>query len=383
MEFIDLKKQYNDIAAGLGRRLGSVMSGTRFIFGEETEELEVRLAAYTGRKHCISCSSGTDALLMPLMAWQAGKGDAVFVPAFTFFATAEVASMLGAEVVFVDIEPGTFNMDPAKLRKAAERVKAEGRLRLRAVIAADIFGQPARNPEIEGLAAEYGMFFLEDAAQGFGGRIGSRAAGSFGDAAATSFFPAKPLGCYGDGGAVFTDSDELAGLLRSIRVHGQGREKYQNVRIGLNARLDNMQAAVLLEKLTVFDKETAAKNVIAERYSAALAGLLETPAVLPGYYSSWAQYSLLAEGPEEREFIIGRLKSQGVPTAIYYKAPLHEQPVYKGYDRRGDDLSASERICKRVFSIPMHAYLSDADIELITGTIAKACAEYRGDAHSA
>ncbi|MDR1136532.1 MAG: DegT/DnrJ/EryC1/StrS family aminotransferase [Clostridiales Family XIII bacterium] len=377
MEFIDLKSQYNRIADGINGRFSDIMRSSRFISGKETGELEARLAEYVGVKHCVSCSSGTDALLMPLMAWNVGKNDAVFVPAFTFFATAEVVSMVGAEPIFVDVEPDSFNMDVDKLRKAVNRVKAEGRLRPRGVIAVDLFGQPAKNTEIQQLARDCGIFFLEDAAQGFGGRIGERKAGSFGDAAATSFFPAKPLGCYGDGGAIFTNDDTLVNILRSIRTHGQGTEKYDNVRIGMNARLDNMQAAVLLEKLKIFDEEADIKNAAAKRYGELLASALEIPTVKPGYYSSWAQYSLRAANNEERRLIIERLKSKGVPTAIYYKTPLHKQPVYSGYDSRGDDLSISEDLCQRIFSIPMHAYLTETDIELIIKAILEACSDYR------
>jgi dTDP-4-amino-4,6-dideoxygalactose transaminase len=372
MEFIDLKSQYNRIADRLQERLACLMRDASFIFGRETYELEALLAAHTGARHCVSCSSGTDALLMPLMAWGVGAGDAVFVPTFTFFATAEAVSLAGATPVFVDVEPATFNIDVEKLRWAIDAVRAGGRLRPRGVVSVDIVGHPARNVEIEQLASESGLFFLEDAAQGFGGKVGARAACSFGDAAATSFFPAKPLGCYGDGGAVFTDDDGLAEQLRSLRVHGQGSEKYENVRIGLNARLDNLQAAVLLEKLLIFQWELTAKNEIAKRYGERLRGILETPQVLGGYASSWAQYSLLARDKEERLAVIERLRDNGVPTAVYYKTPLHRQPVYIANDSFGMDFSVSEDICERIFSIPMHAYLSEADIDLVTHTIAAA-----------
>jgi dTDP-4-amino-4,6-dideoxygalactose transaminase len=372
MEFIDLKSQYNKIADRLQERLSRLMRDASFIFGRETYELEALLAAHAGTRHCVSCSSGTDALLMPLMAWGVGEGDAVFVPAFTFFATAEAVSLAGATPVFVDLEPGTFNIDVEKLPMAIDAVRAGGRLRPMGVVAVDMFGHPARNVEIEQLARGAGLFFLEDAAQGFGGKVGSRAACSFGDAAATSFFPAKPLGCYGDGGAVFTDDDGLAEKLRSIRVHGQGSEKYENVRIGLNARLDNLQAAVLLEKMLIFQWEAAAKNEVAERYGERLRGIVGTPQVLDGYASAWAQYSLLARDKEERQAILESLRDNGVPSAVYYKTPLHKQPVYAGNDLFGMDFSVSEDICERVFSVPMHAYLSEADIDLVARAITSA-----------
>ncbi|MDR1571515.1 MAG: DegT/DnrJ/EryC1/StrS family aminotransferase [Clostridiales Family XIII bacterium] len=381
MEFIDLKSQYRRIEGGLRARLDHLMGDARFVLGRETEELEGRLAEYVGAKHCLACSSGTDALLMPLMMWGIGAGDAVFVPAFSFFATAEAVSLTGASPVFVDVEAGSFNMDVVRLGQAIGLVKAAGRLRPKAVISVDLFGLPARNIEIGRLAAEQGMFFLEDAAQGFGGMIGGKRACSFGDVSATSFFPAKPLGCYGDGGAVFTDSDEYAGMLRSIRVHGQGREKYHNVRLGLNARLDNMQAAVLLEKLDIFDGETERKNEIAGRYGELLGKALTAPAAEAGYRSSWAQYSLLAMDGAERDMLTGRLNAAGVPTAVYYRTPLHRQPVYGDGllpSAVGGNLSVSEDICERIFSIPMHAYLSDADIGFIAET---AAASLNGTGH--
>jgi dTDP-4-amino-4,6-dideoxygalactose transaminase len=376
MEFIDLKAQYNRIEESLRRRLEALMRDSRFILGRETEELESRLAAYAGVRHCVSCSSGTDALLMALMLWGLGPGDAVFVPTFTFFSTAEAVSLTGACPVFVDIEPDTFNIDADALQRTIAAVKADGRRKPKAIISVDLFGQPARNPEIEKLAADAGLFFLEDAAQGFGGEIGARKACSFGDAAATSFFPAKPLGCYGDGGAVFTNSDESAEILRSLRVHGQGREKYHNVRLGLNARLDNMQAAVLLEKMDIFEAETARKNEIAALYAERLGAYLTVPTVKTGCRSSWAQYSVLARDSAQRQMVRERLKAEGVPTMLYYQPPLHRQPVYAAADswsnRAGGDFSVSERVSERIFSLPMHAYLSERDIDRITGVIGAA-----------
>jgi dTDP-4-amino-4,6-dideoxygalactose transaminase len=389
---------------GLKARLERVMSSAGFIMGAEVQELEERLAEYVGVKHCVSCANGTDAIILPLLAWGVGHGDLVFVPSFTFFATAEAVSLLGATVVFVDSEPDAYNMDLRKLEQAFERASSVGGARPKAVISVDLFGQPAANPEIEKFAQKNGLLFLEDAAQGFGGLVGGRKACSFGDAASTSFFPAKPLGCYGDGGAMFTNDYGLAEVLRSMRAHGQGWEKYHNVRLGFNSRLDAMQAAVLLEKLRFFDDETRRKNEIAALYEECLAGALTTPAVKPDRRSSWAQYSVLARDSQERQRIMAHLGRQGIPTAIYYKTPLHKQPVYqeetdgKGASPPRDAapspafgpstqwlrggtrppclrltaLPVSEDLSERVFSLPMHAYLSDEDARHVAEAVLEA-----------
>jgi dTDP-4-amino-4,6-dideoxygalactose transaminase len=378
MEFIDLKTQYREIETGLNRRIEEIMRAATWINGKEVVELEARLAAYVGVKHCVACSSGTDALLMTLMARGIGPGDAIFVPDFTFFATAEVASIVHATPIFVDVKADTFNIDPCKLRAAIATVKRQGSLRPRAIIAVDLFGQPAEYDELEAIAKEEGLFLIEDAAQGFGGSIdiahthsavqGVRKAGSFGDMAATSFFPAKPLGCYGDGGAVFTNNDGDAEILRSIREHGKGTDKYQNKRIGLNARLDTIQAAVLLEKLTIFDRELALRDAASDEYNAQLKDYLTTPKIRRGYHSAWAQYSVLARDADERDHVMTKLRTAGIPTAIYYPIPLHEQQVYSG--REAEELNyVSEDICTRIFSLPMHPYLETEDIARISAVV--------------
>ncbi len=364
IQFIDLGAQYRRLKAEIDANIQKVLDHGRFIMGPEVAELERELAAYVGVKHCISCSNGTDALLMPLMAWGIGPGDAVFVPAFTFIATAEVATLVGATPVFVDIDPDTFNMDSESLTRAISRVAGEGKLRPRVVMTVDLFGLPAEYDAIEAIANQHGLKLLEDAAQGFGGVYKGRRAGSFGDAAGTSFFPAKPLGCYGDGGAVFTNDDELADVLKSIRVHGQGEDKYDNIRTGLNARLDTLQAAILLPKLKAFAAyELDARNKIAAKYTAALAGTIKTPVIPAGLLSSWAQYSLLAQDPASRSRIQGRLKEAGIPTMIYYQKPLHLQTTYAGLGYKQGDLPVSEDVCGRIFSLPMHPYLEDQTIE--------------------
>jgi len=352
--FIDLKAQYRAIEQDVRARMERVLEHGGFIMGPEVAELEAELAAYAGVRHAVACSSGTDALLMPLMAADVGPGDAVFTSPFTFIATAEVISLLGATPVFVDIDPRTFNIDPEALQRAVEAVRAGGELRPRAVIPVDLFGLPAAYDAISALAEAAGLLVVEDAAQSFGGEYHGRRAGSLGHVAATSFFPAKPLGCYGDGGAVLTDDAEMAGRLRSIRVHGKGGDKYDNVRIGLNARLDTLQAAVVLAKLAVFPDEVEARQRVAERYAERLGNVLEVPHVPGGCRSAWAQYSVLCDGRNE---VQAALKASGVPTAVYYPKPLHLQTAYAGLGHGAGDFPVSERTSERIFSLPMHPYL--------------------------
>ena len=374
MDFIDLKTQYKRIEKSLDPKLKDIMSNARFIMGAEVIELESQLARYTGRKHCISCSSGTDALVMPLMASGIGKGDAVFVPTFTFFSTAEVVSFVGATPIFVDVYEDTFNIDTEKLEEAIRYIKEKSDLTPKAVIPVDLFGQPAKLPDLQNICDSHNLILIEDAAQGFGGSIGDRRACSFGDFSSTSFFPAKPLGCYGDGGAVFTDNDEYAGLLKSIRVHGQGQgdDKYSNVRIGINGRLDTIQAAVLLEKLKIFDDEIIKKNEIAQKYTSRLSDYVKTPCVNDGYYSSWAQYTIVVSA-NKREKVAQALKENEIPTAIYYKKPIHTLDIYKELEYiKHMNYGVSEKLSETVLSLPMHAYLQDEDINLICQTIAKA-----------
>lgn len=369
MQFIDLKKQYSLIEGNIKERFDDILKNARFIMGNEVIELELKLAQYAGVKHCITCSSGTDALIIPLMAYGIGSNDAVFVPSFSFFASAEAAAIVGATPIFVDVKSDTFNMDPIKLEKAIVSVIEEGRLNPRVIMPVDLFGLPAEYDQIKTIADKYQLIILEDGAQGFGGSFKSKKACSFGHASATSFFPAKPLGCYGDGGAVFTNDDKAAELMRSIRIHGSGQDRYENVRIGLNGRLDTLQAAVLLEKLVIFDNEIEKRNVISARYTNGLKDCLATPKVKQNYRSAWAQYSLLAQDNQERDKILQHLKKNDIPVMIYYPIPLHKQKVFKNCKNDYCDLSVSEKMSKQVFSIPMHPYLEDHDIEKIIDTI--------------
>jgi len=349
--------------------MDTVLQSQQFIMGPEVAELEEKLAHYTGVKHAISCSSGTDALVIPLMAYGLKKSDAVFVPAFTFFASAESITLAGGTPVFVDSSSETFNLSPSSLEHAIEKTLAEGALTPRGVMVVDLFGLPADYAALEQVASTYGLFIIEDAAQGFGGVYHGKKAGAFGAVGATSFFPAKPLGCYGDGGAVFTDDDSLAALIKSIRVHGQGSDKYDNVRIGVNGRLDSLQAAVLLSKLEIFDDEIAARNRVAAAYNERLSSVLATPQTPKGLVSAWAQYSLLARDTAERERILAGLKDRGIPTAIYYPIPIHLSTAYASLGYQKGDLPVCEDFSGRIFSLPMHPYLTEEDIDLITVAI--------------
>jgi UDP-2-acetamido-2-deoxy-ribo-hexuluronate aminotransferase len=368
MQFIDLITQKNRIRQGLMQRIEAVIDHGQYILGPEVTELEQQLASYVGSKHCVSCSSGTDALLMPLMAKGIGPGDGVLTTPFTFVATAEVISLVGAHPVFVDVSPETFNIDPALLAAAVAGATDQG-LRPKALIPVDIFGLPADYDRIESIADSLDLWILEDAAQSFGGSLKGRRAGSFGLVGATSFFPAKPLGCYGDGGAIFTDDDELDKLLRSVRVHGSGSDKYSNDRIGINGRLDSIQAAVLLEKLTIFDDELQQRQRVAKSYSEKLKGRLTVPVIPEGYTSAWAQYSVLADSAVERDRIMKSLQAAGIPSVIYYRIPLHLQKAYATIGGKPGDFPVSEALSERIFSLPMHPYLSDEAIEEICSVI--------------
>jgi UDP-2-acetamido-2-deoxy-ribo-hexuluronate aminotransferase len=372
IEFIDLMEQYRHVQNEINNNIQTVLNHGKYIIGPEVKELEQKLAEYAGVRHAISCSNGTDALLMALMAWGVGSGDAVFTTPFTFIATAEVVSLLGATPIFVDIDPDTYNIDVKMLEKSIERTVSEGKLNPKAIIPVDLFGLPADYDSIMVIAKKYGLKVLEDAAQSFGSVYKQKKAGSLGDAAATSFFPAKPLGCYGDGGAIFTNDDELAEKLLSIRVHGQGKDKYDNVRIGINGRLDTIQAAILIAKLTVFDEELRARNGIALKYTMGLKKILKTPSAPDGLVSSWAQYSVLAEDNKKRELIREQLKKAGVPTAVYYPVPLHLQQAFRYLGYKEGDFPISEDVSRRIFSIPMHPYLKDEIIEEIIEAI-KCC----------
>lgn len=377
MEFIDLAAQQKRILPGIEKRIARVLAHGKYIMGPEVFELEAQLAAYTGVRHAVSCASGTDALLMVLMAMDIGPGHAVFTTPFTFVATAEVICLLGATPVFVDVDPDTWTMDPKALETAVREVSdGAGRLSSlvpRCVIPVDIFGLPADYDAIHAVAGRYNLFVLEDAAQSFGAtyqasKAGSQAqkAGSLGHAAATSFFPAKPLGCYGDGGAVFTDDDSLAEKLVSIRVHGKGTHKYDNVRIGINGRLDTIQAAVLLEKLGIFDNELEARKQAAGLYRLLLENRVVCQTVPPGYTSAWAQFSIRHP---DRDRIMEALKAQQIPTAIYYPLPLHCQAAFAGLGYGLDDFPVSLGLSRNIFSLPMHPYLKEADIRRVCDLI--------------
>ncbi len=379
--FIDLKTQYARIKDEVLAGVGAVLEHGQYIMGPEVKELEKCLADFTGAKQVISCASGTDALLMPLLAKGIGPGDVVLTTPFTFIATAEVISLLGATPVFVDIDPDTFNIDPAKLELTLQAIRANDPqlaplprnlmpgAAAKGVIPVDLFGLPADFDRINRIAAREGLFVLEDAAQGFGGVYKGRMAGSLGHAGAVSFFPAKPLGCYGDGGAIVTDDLELADVLRSIRVHGQGSEKYENVRIGLNARLDTIQAAILLPKVKIFPHELAERQRVAERYTELLqktTPLITTPHIPDGTQSAWAQYSILCEN---RDALSSALKGKGIPTMVYYPRPLHLQKAYSGLGYREGDFPTAEKICRSILSLPMHPYLQDDQIQLIAKAV--------------
>jgi UDP-2-acetamido-2-deoxy-ribo-hexuluronate aminotransferase len=375
--FIDLKAQQEKIYDRILGKIKNVLAHGQYILGPEVRELEERLAAYVGVRQAITCSSGTDALLMILMAKGVGKGDAIFTTPFTFIATAEVVQLLGATPVFVDIDPRTYNLDSEALKEALanfDKKPANAGLKPRGIIAVDLFGQPADYDRINALARDWGLFVLEDAAQSFGATYQGRRAGALAESAATSFFPAKPLGGYGDGGAVFTDDDDLAARLTSIRNHGQGEDRYDNVRLGINGRLDTLQAAILLVKLEIFDQEAAARQEVARRYGEGLRDLVAVPSIAPGCSSVWAQYSVESEA---RAAIQARLGEVGVPTAIYYPKPLHLQEVFRGLGYGPGDFPVSEAAASRIFSLPMHPYLAAADQDRIIEIIRQAAAGKR------
>lgn len=367
--FVDLKSQYSLLADDINAAIKKVLDHGQYINGPEVVQLEQELAKYVGVDHVVGCSSGTDALLMALMACEVGPGDLVFTTPYTFVATAEVVTLLGAIPVFVDIDKRTFNIDPEKLDAAIKKALSEKKGQPKAVIPVDLFGLPADYESINMIAIENGMVVIEDAAQSFGAEYHGRKACGLGHVGATSFFPAKPLGCYGDGGAVFTDDDKVAEKLRSIRVHGMGADKYSNVRIGLNARLDTMQAAILLPKLAQFPKEIEVRQQVAKQYSSALEGHVEVPFMPEGVMSAWAQYSVLSE---KRTEIRDALQQQEIPTAIYYPKPLHLQDAYLDLGYKAGDFPVSENISQRIFSLPMHPYLMAEQVDAIATIISTA-----------
>ena len=366
MDFIDLKTQQNRIREGLNVRFDRILEHGAYIMGPEVTELEEKLAGYCGVKHAISCSSGTDALLIPLMAWNVGPGDAIFTTPFTYVATAEVISLLGATPVFVDVYESTFNIDCEKLELAIQNTISEGKLTPKAIIPVDLFGVPARYCLIEDIAKKYNLKVIEDAAQSFGASVGDRKVGTFGDVAATSFYPAKPLGCYGDGGAIFTNNDNLAEKCKAIRIHGTTSDKYNSELIGLNGRLDSMQAAVLLEKLTIFDEELDLRQNISNQYRKNINNCQYIP---NDYISSHALFSVVLDSEEERNKKIEELKENQIPTVVYYKYPIHLMKgfAYLGYQK--GDFPISEQLSQTIVSLPMHPYLHQKDIDWVIESI--------------
>lgn len=372
MQFRDLKQQYQVLKSEIDQSVLDVMQSGAFIMGQPVRDLEAQLAEYVGVKHCISCANGTDALTLALKVWGIGPGDAVFVPDFTFFSSAEVVSLEGATPVFVDVDESTFNVSPKELERTIVHTISDGKLEPKVIVAVDLFGQPASYPAIRRIADKYGLLILEDGAQGFGGEIMGRKACSFGDISTTSFFPAKPLGCYGDGGAVFTDNDDWARLADSYRVHGKGTFKYDNVRIGMNSRLDTVQAAILQVKLKAFaDYELAAVNKAAARYTELLKDVpaIKTPVIPEGFYSSWAQYTIQLPDRQTRDRLQQTLKAQGIPTMVYYPTPMHAQSAFYDLGYPDEVCPVASRLGQTVLSLPMHPYLKDEDIQTVINAI--------------
>ena len=374
MQFRDLPKQYEILKSQIDEAMMRVASSARFISGPDIKELEQMLAGYVGVKHCITCANGTDAITIAMRAMGIGEGDAVFVPDFTFFSSGECPADEGATPIFVDVDEDTFNIDPIKLEQAVKRIIDEGKYKARAVVAVDLFGQPADYEAIRAVCDKYDLLLLEDAAQGFGGNINGKMACSFGDIATTSFFPAKPLGCYGDGGAIFTNNDEWADLIRSICVHGKDtgnpddpNAKYNNIRIGKNSRLDTIQAAILIPKFKAFTEyELNDINKVALWYSEGLKDVdVVTPKVLDGYYSSWAQYTIRLPKTADRKMIQSRLKESGIPSMIYYVKPMHLQGAFKDTDSASADCPVTEVLCKTVLSLPIDPYKTREEVDLV------------------
>ena len=374
MQFRDLKVQYEVLKEDIDAGIQEVINSTGFILGKKVTELEDKLAAYVGRKHCVACANGTEALQLSLMAMDIGPGDAVFTSDFTYFASAGCASIIGATPVLVDINLATFNMCPDALEKAIQKVLNEGKLTPKVIIPVDLFGLPADYRKIVPIAEKYGLKILEDAAQGFGGRVDGKLACSFGDISATSFFPAKPLGCYGDGGAIFTDDDEMDARLRSLRASGKSpTDKYDNREVGMNSRLDTIQAAILLPKFKAFvDYEVDDVNKVAAYYTEKLKDYVVTPTIPEGFLSSWAQYTVLVQDPEQRSKVQAALKEKDIPSMVYYPRGLHQQAAYKEMNLSDADYPNTLEATKRVLSLPMHPYLKKEDQDLIIDTIIEA-----------
>lgn len=369
MQFRDLKQQYQVLKAGIDKAILDVAASGAYIMGPQVKELERQLAGYVGTRHCISCASGTDALALALKAWGVKQGDAVFVPDFTFFASAEAVSLEGATLVFVDVDRDTFNIDPADLENKIEATIRKGESVPKVIIAVDLFGLPANYPTLRRIARKHNLLILEDGAQGFGGAVNGKRNCSFGDISTTSFFPGKPLGCYGDGGACFTDNDEWAALMDSYRMHGKGTSKYENVRIGMNSRLDTIQASILQVKLTAFAEELAAVNKAAAEYTARLTDIVETPVVPAGFLSSWAQYTVKLNNKTERDGLQAYLKGQGIPSMVYYPTPMHRQKAYGNPGLPDSDCPVAGKLCDTVLSLPMHPYISLEEIDEVCNAV--------------
>lgn len=378
MQFRDLKRQYDALQSDIDKAIKKVINSSAFIMGKSVMELEEELAQYVGVRHCIACANGTDALVIALKVWGIGKGDAVFVPDFTFFASAEAVSAVGATPVFVDVCHDTFNINHSDLENRIIKTIADGELVPKAILSVDLFGLPANYTKLQMIAQKYRLLLLEDAAQGFGGYIAETKACAFGDISTTSFFPAKPLGCYGDGGALFTNNDEWAALARSYRMHGKGSFKYDNVRIGMNSRLDTLQAAILRVKLKAFDAyELDAVNTVAKRYTSNLNGMVHTPVVPLGFGSSWAQYTIVLNEEQQRDNLQNTLKASSIPSMIYYPKPIHEQTAYNNIDCRGVDFPITEKLCKTVLSLPMHPYLTAFEVDQVSEVVVNALSQIR------
>lgn len=370
MQFRDLKKQYSVLKDEMDKAILDVVASSAYVMGPKIKEMETAFAEYVGVKHCIACNSGTDALLLALKAWDVKPGDAVFVPSFTFFASAEVIAMQGATPVFVDVDKDTFNMDVADLKHKIEQTKRAGKLTPRVIIAVDLFGLPADFKAIRQVAEQHSLYVLEDGAQGFGGRIEGKEACTFGDIATTSFFPAKPVGGYGDGGAVFTNNDEWAQLMDSYHIHGKGSDRYDNIRIGMNSRMDSIQAAILLVKLKAFKEyELSDVNKVAARYTEKLKDVVKAPVVPEGFYSSWAQYTIQVANKEVRSKLQEALKAKDIPTAIYYPIPMHRQTAFNYLNLNDNLCPVSDQLADTVLSLPIHPYLSEEDQDNICDAV--------------
>ena len=375
MQFRDLAKQYEALKSEIDQAMHSVATNAHYIMGPQVKELEQQLAEYTGVKHCLTCANGTDALTLALKAWGIGEGDAVFVPDFTFFASAEVVALEGATPIFVDVDVNTYNINVESLETAVQQTIAGGQLKPKVIVAVDLFGLPANYPLVRAVADKYNLLILEDGAQGFGGSINGKKACSFGDISTTSFFPAKPLGCYGDGGAVFTDNDEWAALVNSYRVHGKGTDKYDNVRIGMNSRLDTMQAAILQVKLRAFDNEVERVNEVARHYTQLLKDYVKTPVVPDCFGSCWAQYTIQLPSESKRNELQAALKAAGIPSMVYYPKPMHSQTAFNNAQcamhnaQLGCDQYVANQLSNTVLSLPMHPYLESSDIERISSVL--------------